>query len=87
MAFGNGMRPDVWSKFQERFNIPTIFEYYTMSEGKTSNYQNDLVEEYLGIYLTRKQPPTWCIGTGALLNIGKNLRDVGAVGYRGPIIR
>lgn len=33
MAFGNGMRPDVWGKFQERFNIPTIFEYYTMSEG------------------------------------------------------
>ncbi|KAF8937657.1 hypothetical protein EDD21DRAFT_377179 [Dissophora ornata] len=33
MAFGNGMRPDVWAKFQERFNIPTIFEYYTMSEG------------------------------------------------------
>lgn len=39
MAFGNGMRPDVWSKFQERFNIPTIFEYYTMSEGNTSSYQ------------------------------------------------
>ncbi|KAF9087716.1 hypothetical protein BGX23_007919 [Mortierella sp. AD031] len=33
MAFGNGMRPDVWSKFQERFNIPVVFEYYTMSEG------------------------------------------------------
>lgn len=33
MAFGNGMRPDVWGKFQERFNIPTVFEYYTMSEG------------------------------------------------------
>ncbi|KAG0037061.1 hypothetical protein BGZ82_003234 [Podila clonocystis] len=58
MAFGNGMRPDVWSKFQERFNIPTVFEYYTMSEG-----------------------------TGALMNIGKTLRDVGAVGYRGPIVR
>ncbi|KAF9404534.1 hypothetical protein BGZ94_004113 [Podila epigama] len=58
MAFGNGMRPDVWARFQERFNIPTVFEYYTMSEG-----------------------------TGALLNVGKNKRDVGAVGFRGPIVR
>ncbi|KAG0312559.1 hypothetical protein BGZ99_009390 [Dissophora globulifera] len=33
VAFGNGMRPDIWAKFQERFNIPTVFEYYTMSEG------------------------------------------------------
>ncbi|KAF9905334.1 hypothetical protein EC991_001757 [Linnemannia zychae] len=58
MAFGNGMRPDVWGKFQERFNIPTVFEYYTMSEG-----------------------------TGALLNIARNKRDQGAVGFRGPIVR
>lgn len=33
MAFGNGMRPDIWGNFQERFGIKTIFEYYTMSEG------------------------------------------------------
>ncbi|KAI7832844.1 putative bifunctional fatty acid transporter/acyl-CoA synthetase FAT1 [Gamsiella multidivaricata] len=33
LAFGNGMRPDIWAKFQERFSIPTVFEYYTMSEG------------------------------------------------------
>lgn len=51
MAFGNGMRPDVWSKFQERFNIPTIFEYYTMSEGKTFNYQNDFGERNVWEYI------------------------------------
>ncbi|KAG0056011.1 hypothetical protein BGZ83_006624 [Gryganskiella cystojenkinii] len=33
LAFGNGMRPDVWGKFQDRFNIPAVFEYYTLSEG------------------------------------------------------
>ncbi|KAG0253034.1 hypothetical protein BG011_006593 [Mortierella polycephala] len=33
MAYGNGMRPDIWGKFQERFNIPTCFEFYTLSEG------------------------------------------------------
>ncbi|KAF9291744.1 hypothetical protein BGZ68_002463 [Mortierella alpina] len=58
MAFGNGMRPDVWAKFQERFNIPTIVEYYAMSEG-----------------------------TSSLLNVARNKRDQGAVGFRGPVVR
>ncbi|KAI8390250.1 hypothetical protein BD560DRAFT_380393 [Blakeslea trispora] len=33
MVFGNGMRPDVWTKFRERFNIPTICEFYAATEG------------------------------------------------------
>jgi fatty-acyl-CoA synthase len=33
VAIGNGLRPDVWSKFQERFNIPTIGEFYGATEG------------------------------------------------------
>ena len=28
MAFGNGMRPDVWNRFRERFGIDTIAELY-----------------------------------------------------------
>jgi acyl-CoA synthetase (AMP-forming)/AMP-acid ligase II len=28
MAFGNGMRPDVWNRFRERFGINTIAELY-----------------------------------------------------------
>lgn len=34
LMFGNGMRPDVWRKFQQRFGVETVFESYTMSEGK-----------------------------------------------------
>ncbi|KAL9119312.1 MAG: hypothetical protein Q9187_004133 [Circinaria calcarea] len=30
---GNGMRPDVWAKFQERFNIPEVSEFFTSTEG------------------------------------------------------
>lgn len=33
MAYGNGMRPDVWSKFRERFNVREISEFYASSEG------------------------------------------------------
>ncbi|KAF9994254.1 hypothetical protein BGZ79_000994 [Entomortierella chlamydospora] len=58
LIFGNGMRPDVWSKFKERFGIETVFEFYTMSEATT-----------------------------ALLNLNGGEDGVGAVGFRGPIVR
>lgn len=32
-AYGNGMRPEVWQKFQERFGIPEIREFYRSTEG------------------------------------------------------
>jgi acyl-CoA synthetase (AMP-forming)/AMP-acid ligase II len=31
-AFGNGLRPDVWEPFKERFNISTILEFYAATE-------------------------------------------------------
>ncbi|MDA9595015.1 AMP-binding protein, partial [SAR86 cluster bacterium] len=30
---GNGLRPDIWEKFQERFNVPNIRELYGATEG------------------------------------------------------
>lgn len=33
MAYGNGLRPDVWKKFQQRFNIPEVAEFFNSSEG------------------------------------------------------
>jgi acyl-CoA synthetase (AMP-forming)/AMP-acid ligase II len=33
LAYGNGMRPDVWEKFRERFGINHVFEFYASSEG------------------------------------------------------
>jgi fatty-acyl-CoA synthase len=32
-AMGNGLRPDVWQAFQERFAIPRIVEFYGATEG------------------------------------------------------
>ena len=31
--FGNGMRPDVWTRFQSRFAIPEIVEFFSSTEG------------------------------------------------------
>ena len=39
---GNGLRPDIWDAFQERFGIPTIREFYGATEGNTAivNFEN-----------------------------------------------
>ncbi|KAH7409498.1 hypothetical protein BKA64DRAFT_774308 [Cadophora sp. MPI-SDFR-AT-0126] len=31
--FGNGLRPDVWFKFRERFGVPEVTEFFNSSEG------------------------------------------------------
>ncbi|MGA2133196.1 MAG: long-chain-acyl-CoA synthetase [Bryobacteraceae bacterium] len=36
IACGNGLRPDVWEKFQSRFQIPRIVEFYAATEGGLS---------------------------------------------------
>lgn len=31
--YGNGIRPDVWNRFQERFNVPEIIKFFNSTEG------------------------------------------------------
>jgi acyl-CoA synthetase (AMP-forming)/AMP-acid ligase II len=38
MAWGNGMRPDVWEPFRERFNIECINELYAATDGLGSSF-------------------------------------------------
>jgi fatty-acyl-CoA synthase len=38
LACGNGLRPEVWAPFKERFRIPRILEYYASTEGNFSLY-------------------------------------------------
>jgi len=38
LAFGNGMRPDVWPRFKQRFNIGTVTEFYGATEGPGASY-------------------------------------------------
>jgi fatty-acyl-CoA synthase len=41
---GNGLRPEIWKQFQERFAIPRIVEFYGATEGNVSmlNYDGTL---------------------------------------------
>ena len=38
LACGNGLRPEVWEAFQNRFQIPRILEYYAATESNFSLY-------------------------------------------------
>ena len=38
---GNGMRPDVWPLFKERFGIPKILEFYAATEGNVASFNFD----------------------------------------------
>ncbi|KAK3620251.1 hypothetical protein LTR56_023524 [Elasticomyces elasticus] len=40
-AWGNGMRPDVWNIFRERFNIPVIHELYAATDGMGSTFNRN----------------------------------------------
>jgi fatty-acyl-CoA synthase len=41
LCFGNGLRPDVWQPFKERFRIPRIVEFYGATEGNCSMFNFD----------------------------------------------
>ncbi|KAL4769473.1 hypothetical protein BDW60DRAFT_218885 [Aspergillus nidulans var. acristatus] len=50
-VYGNGLRPDIWNRFKERFNVPTVAEFYaaTESPGGTWNYStNDFTAGAIG---------------------------------------
>jgi fatty-acyl-CoA synthase len=38
LCCGNGLQPDIWETFRDRFNIPRILEFYASTEGNVSLY-------------------------------------------------
>lgn len=51
LAFGNGLRPDVWDRVKERFGIETIAEFYAATESPGSAWNissNDLGRGAIG---------------------------------------
>ncbi|MFO1018346.1 MAG: long-chain-acyl-CoA synthetase [Hyphomonadaceae bacterium] len=41
LAFGNGLRPEVWEEFQSRFGVPRVLEFYGSTEGNVSMFNFD----------------------------------------------
>ncbi|KAI7903994.1 uncharacterized protein BX663DRAFT_506016 [Cokeromyces recurvatus] len=48
LIYGNGMRPDVWTRFRDRFNIPMICEFYAATEAPTSLFNVNTGEHGAG---------------------------------------
>ncbi|WP_293677746.1 long-chain-acyl-CoA synthetase [uncultured Phenylobacterium sp.] len=48
LAFGNGLRPDVWPALKTRFRIPEILEFYGSTEGNVSLFNFDGREGSIG---------------------------------------
>lgn len=40
MIFGNGLRPQIWREFVQRFNIPKVAEFYGATEGNANIGEN-----------------------------------------------
>ena len=41
VGFGNGLRPDIWEQFINRFSIPKMIEFYGSTEGNVSFMNTD----------------------------------------------
>ncbi|MFC3068779.1 long-chain-acyl-CoA synthetase [Phenylobacterium soli] len=48
LAFGNGLRPDIWPVMKQRFRIPDILEFYGSTEGNVSLFNFDGREGAVG---------------------------------------
>ncbi|MFL5298379.1 MAG: long-chain-acyl-CoA synthetase [Phenylobacterium sp.] len=48
LAFGNGLRPDIWPVMKQRFRIPEILEFYGSTEGNDSMFNFDGREGAIG---------------------------------------
>ncbi|KAB8294976.1 hypothetical protein EYC80_006927 [Monilinia laxa] len=57
VMYGNGMRPDVWNKFKERFGVPEVVEFFNSTEGVFS-----LSNHARGDYLSH------CVGHHGLIS-------------------
>ncbi|MEQ1709557.1 MAG: long-chain-acyl-CoA synthetase [Terricaulis sp.] len=41
LGFGNGLRPDVWTEFEQRFGVKRMLEFYGSTEGNVSLFNFD----------------------------------------------
>lgn len=69
LAFGNGLRPDIWNRFKERFGITEIAEFYGATEGSGASFnfsRNDLSKGAIG----RQGTLLWLMsGTRAIVEV------------------
>ena len=82
--FGNGIRPQIWEEFKDRFNIPYIMEFYGATEGNSNLGMLFFVHwtRYTLFFLFLHFTITDCTFTLVVNYIGK----VGAIGFTTRIL-
>eukprot|EP01006_Ploeotia_vitrea_P041818 TRINITY_DN66575_c7_g2_i1.p1 TRINITY_DN66575_c7_g2~~TRINITY_DN66575_c7_g2_i1.p1 ORF type:complete len:622 (+),score=91.41 TRINITY_DN66575_c7_g2_i1:30-1895(+) len=48
IMIGNGLRPEIWAQFQQRFNLPEIGEFYGSTEGNIALFNHCVTKEAQG---------------------------------------
>ncbi|XP_020716393.1 long-chain fatty acid transport protein 4 isoform X2 [Ceratitis capitata] len=60
LIFGNGLRPQIWPQFVERFNITKVGEFYGATEGNANIMNNDSTVGAIG-FVSRILPQVYPI--------------------------
>lgn len=63
VALGNGLRPDVWNRFKERFGIDTIGEFYAATEGPLASFNLSSNDFTAGAVARNGMLTTWLLST------------------------
>ncbi|XP_017762478.1 PREDICTED: long-chain fatty acid transport protein 4 [Eufriesea mexicana] len=74
LMFGNGLRPQIWPEFIERFNIPQIAEFYGATEGNANIVNIDNTVGAIG-FVSRIIPSVYPISILKVNSDGEPIRN------------
>jgi len=75
VAIGNGLRPDVWGPFQDRFGVPEVGEFYAATEGNAALFNWCTRKEDRGA-VGRMGPLAWAMGIMAMVRFDEETEEV-----------
>ncbi|XP_031838570.1 fatty acid transport protein 1 isoform X2 [Nomia melanderi] len=74
LMFGNGLRPQIWPEFVERFNIPRVAEFYGATEGNANIVNTDNTVGAIG-FVSRIIPSVYPISILKANSDGEPIRN------------
>ncbi|XP_024939555.1 long-chain fatty acid transport protein 4 isoform X2 [Cephus cinctus] len=74
LMFGNGLRPQIWTEFVKRFNIPKIVEFYGATEGNANIVNVDSTVGAIG-FISRIIPSVYPISIIKVNDQGEPIRN------------
>ncbi|XP_067217259.1 long-chain fatty acid transport protein 4 isoform X2 [Linepithema humile] len=74
MIFGNGLRPQIWTEYVNRFNIPKVLEFYGATEGNANIINIDNKTGAIG-FISRIIPSVYPISIIKVNEEGEPIRN------------